>query len=357
MFMPTLQIGRVEAGVSFSFERQIGPTDPLAGIPLSLRLQSHNFVFGPSQTTMLASGAGNGEANQAYMQIAPFTWFGPKGVAVLQCTISSSDSGLSWTISDNNTGSLYTGNGTGVDDPSQVVIWVPSGGSIPGPTVVSQTSQFYAPFGLFQDAACTTPSVNYGDPIGGWKDMFTGGNPVASQSNAMQRPLLQFAPNGSGIWIPCPKGDGVDDILIAPLATASIIFSLYSGVNANTISDGKFFCNGAGSGVQFALLSGTRSLLYENVSFNGFGTATSSWETWSSARPSSPASAWVNGIIKNNNITGIPNTPTTATSLFDAAAQSSPSSVSLAAAMVAGVSHSTTDRQKIEAYITSLLPA
>lgn len=192
----------------FSFWNSVA-TDPLAGIPLSRRWQAHNFQSGTPQQTVTAAGAEFDEINGGYLLVAD-TWTMGNGATITY------DAGTSiWTISNAAQSGGYIGTGGDASNPATATQWFQTGiATDPEPVVTTQLSPFYLPFGLFQDAACTTSSLLWGDPIGGWKDMFTVGNPVASQSNAMQRPLLQFAPNGSGVWIPVPVFNGVDDGLI-----------------------------------------------------------------------------------------------------------------------------------------------
>lgn len=64
------------------------------------------------------------------------------------------------------------------------------------------------PLGLYQDAACTVPATEDGDPVGGWRDELSGSGLVAEQSVSTKRPTLRFAGG-----IPVLEFDGVDDWL------------------------------------------------------------------------------------------------------------------------------------------------
>lgn len=211
-------------------------SDPLAGIPFALRLQSHNFQAGTSQQTVTVSDAPNSNADGGYLLVSG-SWITPNNNSTI--TYDSGTTLWSFAVYDSSGSNVanYTGVGGTGGNPSTVAVW----SDIIGPISISVTTQlspFYAPFGLFQDPACTIPAVNYGDPIGGWKDMFTVGNPVASQSNAMQRPLLQFAPNGSGTWLPVPVFDGVDDILVHTISLGGNPATLFSVVKATNSAFG-----------------------------------------------------------------------------------------------------------------------
>lgn len=202
------------------------PVDPLAGIPLSLRLQLHNFQSGTPQQTVTVADSPDANADAGYVLVSGawvtakngsnFTNTGPGSTVWMLAVFDSSGSNVA----------NYTGVGGDSSNPSTVLVWSDIGGPI-SISVTTQLSPFYLPFGMFQDAACTTPSLLWGDPIGGWKDMFTAGNPVASQSNAMNRLLLQFAPNGSGVWVPVVVGNGTSSILEASLAFTTNDISVF----------------------------------------------------------------------------------------------------------------------------------
>lgn len=79
---------------------------------------------------------------------------------------------------------------------------------------------------LFQDVAMTTPAVNVDDPVAAWYDPISG--LVATQSNTMFQPTLQFAQNGLGIWVPYLEFDGVDDYFVLPAVTLSDFSALFT---------------------------------------------------------------------------------------------------------------------------------
>jgi hypothetical protein len=68
------------------------------------------------------------------------------------------------------------------------------------------------PSTLFQDTGFTVPTVNDGDPVGGWKDKSGAGN-HATQATAGQRPLLKFVSGRRRI-----RFDNVDDNMSTALS-------------------------------------------------------------------------------------------------------------------------------------------
>lgn len=210
--------------------RGSGAVDPLAGIPLSRRWQPHNFQNNPSPPAVVrVAGAGSPDVDADYMVITSGAWFAPSAFSGAGANISWQ--GAFWQILDNNPVSqqpYYQSVDGDISSPATVTIWVSvTLGADPPPTVVGIAASFYLPFGLFQDAACTVPSTAWGDPNGGFKDLFTAGNPTATQSNAMDRSVLQYAKNGSGTWVPFPVFDGVDDFFDLGAFTQAAPWAIY----------------------------------------------------------------------------------------------------------------------------------
>jgi hypothetical protein len=208
------------------------------------------------------------------------------------------------------------------------------------------------PLGLYQDTACAVPATMDGDPIAAWKGTLMGSPVTFTQADSQQQPLLFFQAG-----VPVVLGDGVDDILIGPLVTASLVFSMYAGLSAiDPNANGKFLCNGNSGGYYLSIADTNRNLLWENIANNYCGTATDQFETWSAVRPSSPASFWVDGVLNRSNITGTPSVPVSATTILDAIGNSVPSPAMLVALMISETAHDTTSRQLVESYIAALLP-
>lgn len=203
----------------------------------------------------------------------------------------------------------------------------------------------YAPFGLFQDAACTVPAVNWGDPIGGWKDMFTAGNPVASQSNAMERPLLKFSSNGDP-WFPYLDFLGTSSLTGSSLNPTAYFCSF----SVTDLGFSRIVSQDSGNNGIYA--NGTTLVAGFNPTAN---IATISENIWTEADASqgSPAFTGFNGVETAQPAAAFSGNPATFT-IGDYTSGGGQSLIGGASSLIIPSVITLAQRQKIRNYITSL---
>lgn len=108
-----------------------------------------------------------------------------------------------------SSGTIAYSSPDNVATPDLISTWeVGVGGTAPVPTVELVELPVYKSLGLYQDAACTIPALNDGDPIGGWRDEISGSLKKITVSISTKRPTLRFV-NG----VPVVRCDGIDDDL------------------------------------------------------------------------------------------------------------------------------------------------
>jgi hypothetical protein len=186
-----------------------------------------------------------------------------------------------------------------------------------------------------------------GDPVGQWLDQSGNGNHL-SQATSSKRGTLKLALlNG----LPIVRFDGVDDILAtAAVVTTSLSFSMFLVLKAPAASS-KMFLNGSANGYGLTSNSGSRNVLYENVTNISDGALTSNYEVWEAIRTTT-LSMWVNGVSKLSGSGGTPAAPTTGTSLGDALSLSQPSACDIFEALLFDSALSTANRQLLETYFS-----
>ena len=195
-------------------------TDPLAGIPFSLRLQTHGGEVSGVIHSLLVSGAGDDSVNGLYYMDGSFDgrtsfshtsgdshiiWF--SGWAPVPVWLLNTTSGPAY-INLNNT-----------DLPPEEE-WQDAGGGGPAPFITVIEHKRLAPLGLYKDTTCTIPATNEGDLIAGWRDEISGSGLVAVQDVSTKRPSLRFVAGR-----PVVRFDGVDDVLQTTIQAPDDAFS------------------------------------------------------------------------------------------------------------------------------------
>ncbi|RYD33658.1 MAG: hypothetical protein EOP87_10615 [Verrucomicrobiaceae bacterium] len=194
--------------------------DPLAGIPTTIRLQTHRGEVSGVAFDVLVTGAGDASVNGLYQMNGYFdgkpSFLHPSG-----------DSHIIWFagwaphpvwLLNTAEGPLYI-NLNNEDLPPEEA-WQDAGGGAPAPSVKLIAHRRLAPLGLYKDTACTIPATAAGDLIAAWRDELSGSGLVAVQEETGKRPVLRFVAGKPVIHF-----DGVDDVLHTTILAPSDAFS------------------------------------------------------------------------------------------------------------------------------------
>lgn len=217
-----------------------GPPDPLAGIPLALRLQTHaGFGATPNATTGLYKVIAQ---SATLTSVFPSLDLSNEQTAEVIIDGSSSVVIYSFAATDPGDGSIYLGPATGVPavDCSTFVAAVSShqsgfctcttdgAGNYTLTSLTAGTDSFVEVTGPSiiagpSSGADAIPATLDGDAIAAWADVLGTSGLIGTQSNTMFQPVLRF--NGSS---PMIVGDGVDDELdgVLSLGQTQSVFML-----------------------------------------------------------------------------------------------------------------------------------
>jgi hypothetical protein len=163
------------------------------------------------------------------------------------------------------------------------------------------------PVGLYQDAACTIPATDDGDPVGGWKDELSNSGLVAVQSVSTKRPILKFV---SGI--PVLRFDGIDDFLIiatVPTISGVVGFASTAFYSSATQANGRLLSIASATGFDFdgttGFVAGYRPGTGSSIgtqfgsSYGAQSVMEDEWLTFASRATGAAIETWKNGDDKS----------------------------------------------------------
>lgn len=184
--------------------------DPLAAIPLAMRLQTHRGEITGTTLTCIISGAGQAEANDVYIWDGVTTIWGKPAFQTADGSKQLYWEGgyPAWRLNPSSGGTIwYTNSNSNGDGPADTG-WQVYDSPTPAPTSTTRYLPQYRTHGLYQDLSCTVPATTTGDQVAAWRDELSGSARTFIQTVSTKRPTLRFV---SGI--PVLRFDGVDDVL------------------------------------------------------------------------------------------------------------------------------------------------
>lgn len=284
-----------------------GTADPLAGIPTTLRLQTHRGEPSAVPYDVVVEGSANPDWDGLYRHNGYFD-----GKPAFQHPSGETNiiwfSGWSphpvWLLNRSTGGPAY-GIASNAGRPPEGV-WQDFGGGSPAPTITLVPHQRLAPLGLYLDTACTLPATADGDAIAAWRDESSGSGLVAVQSVSTKRPTLRFV---SGV--PVLAFDGVDDFLTITdvPAISGVIGAAVTGMYDSSIqANGRILAMADASGMDWAGGTGYVAALRPG-SAPGIGVqylepyptlpvSAEEWFTFASRATGSAIETWKNGANK-----------------------------------------------------------